>query len=127
MAEENWAEVDRYLADALLEHDTALKAALAASEAAGIPAIQVSPLQGKLLMLLAEMLAARRILEIGTLAGYSTIWLARGLAKDGRIITLEADPRHARLAKSNFERAGLEKTIDLRLGKALATLPEVAE
>lgn len=126
MAEEKWAEVDRYLATALLEHDTALEDALAASEAAGIPAIQVSPLQGKLLMLLAQMLEARRILEIGTLAGYSTIWLARGLAKDGRIITLEADPRHAGLARSNFERAGLEKTIALRLGKALATLPEVA-
>jgi predicted O-methyltransferase YrrM len=126
MAEEKWTEVDRYLAHALLQPDKDLEGALEASSAAGIPAIQVSPLQGKLLMLLAQMLQSRRILEIGTLAGYSTIWLARGLAKDGRIVTLEADPDHARLARSNFARAGLEATIDLRVGKALVTLPKLA-
>jgi predicted O-methyltransferase YrrM len=126
MTEEIWTEVDRYIANALLGSDAALEQALNASSAAGLPAIQVSPAQGKLLMLLAQMVGARRILEIGTLAGYSTIWLARGLAAGGRIITLEADERHAEIARRNFLTAALTDRIELRVGKALKTLPRVA-
>jgi predicted O-methyltransferase YrrM len=126
MTEEIWAEVDRYLANALLGPDEALEQALRASSAADLPAIQVSPAQGKLLMLLAQILSAERILEIGTLAGYSTIWLARGLARGGRIITLEADERHAEIARGNFIKAALTDRIELRVGKALKTLPRLA-
>lgn len=103
-----------------------LDEALRASAAAGLPAIQVSPLQGKLLWLLARSLRARAILEIGTLGGYSTIWLARALPDGGRLITLEADPRHAQVARANIERAGLADVVDLRLGQALETLPRLA-
>jgi len=105
--------------------DSALKEALRASADAGMPAIAVSPAQGKLLMLLAQTLGARRILEIGTLGGYSTIWLARGLTEGGRLISLEADPKHAEVARSNIARAGLSDVVEVRLGKALETLPTV--
>ena len=121
-----WTEVDRYLADALLPDDPILEEALKSSEAADIPAIQVSALQGKLLMLLVQLQNARRILEIGTLAGYSTIWLARGMPEGGRIVTLEADMHHAKVAQANIARAGVADRVDLRLGRALKTLPMLA-
>ncbi|HEY7747424.1 MAG TPA: O-methyltransferase [Aestuariivirgaceae bacterium] len=125
MPEETWTEIDQYLTRTLVRPEDALEHALQASEAAGLPAIHVSPGQGKLLMLLARIQDAQRVLEIGTLAGYSTIWLARGLGKHGRIITLEADPKHAKIARDNFAKAGLTDIIDLRLGKALHTLPQL--
>lgn len=105
--DELWTAVDFYIADHLVGDDAALTAALEASEAAGLPPINVAPNQGKLLMLLAQMIGARRMLEIGTLAGYSTIWLARGLTPGGRLITLELDPRCAEVARTNLARAGL--------------------
>jgi predicted O-methyltransferase YrrM len=121
-----WTEVDRYITDLLVPADPVLDAALKASTAAGLPEIQVSPNQGKLLHLIARLQSARAILELGTLGGYSTIWLARALPKDGRLITLEADPKHAEVAKANFARAGLDNIIELRLGLALDTLPKLA-
>ncbi|MEX2108621.1 MAG: O-methyltransferase [Solirubrobacterales bacterium] len=111
----------------LAQHDEVLEAALAESERAGLPAIQVSPPQGKLLQLLAQTLGARTVLEFGTLGGYSTIWLGRGLPEDGRLITLEADPAYAEVARSNIERAGLSGIVDLRVGSALDVLPALAE
>ena len=127
MSQEQWTAVDHYFTDLLLPSDTALDAALAASEAAGLPAISVSPPMGKLLHLLARVQGARHILEIGTLGGYSTIWLARALPAGGRLVTLESDPKHADVARANFARAGLAEVIELRLGPALATLPQLAE
>jgi predicted O-methyltransferase YrrM len=103
-----------------------LEAALAASAAAGLPAINVSPVQGKLLHLLARAIGARNVLEIGTLGGYSTIWLARALPDGGRLISLEADARHAEVARANIARAGLQAEVEVRLGMALDTLPELA-
>jgi predicted O-methyltransferase YrrM len=123
MSQELWTAVDRYITDLLVPPDAALDAALRASAEAGMPAIAVSPNQGKLLMMLAQMLGARKILEIGTLGGYSTIWLARGLGRGGRLITLEADPKHADVARSNIARAGLSAVVEVRLGRALDTLP----
>jgi predicted O-methyltransferase YrrM len=123
MNQELWTAVDRYVTDLLVPSDTALEAALQASADAGLPAIAVSPNQGKLLMIMAQMIGARRILEIGTLGGYSTIWLARGLAPGGRLITLEADPKHAGVARANIARAGLGDVVEVRVGKALDTLP----
>jgi predicted O-methyltransferase YrrM len=123
--ESTWASVDEYLSGVVLKSDPALDEALRASEAAGLPAIQVSPLQGKLLHLLALTVGARSILEIGTLGGYSTIWLARALAPGGRLITLEIDAKHAEVARANVARAGLERLVDVRLGPALETLPRL--
>ena len=123
MTMELWTAVDRYITDLLVPADTALDAALQASADAGMPAIAVSPNQGKLLMFMAQMMGARRILEIGTLGGYSTIWLARGLADGGRLITLEADPKHADVARKNIARAGLADSVEVRLGRAIDTLP----
>jgi predicted O-methyltransferase YrrM len=123
--EDQWTAVDRYIAEMLVAPDPALDAALKTSSAAGLPAINVSPNQGKLLQIFARLLGARMILEIGTLGGYSTIWMARALPPGGRLVTLEADPRHAELARANITRAGLEGIVDLRLGKALHTLPVV--
>jgi len=127
MSQEQWAAVDTYINSLVIAPDPALEAALAASVAAGLPPINVTPAQGKLLHLLARVQGARRILEIGTLAGYSTIWLARALPAGGRVITLESNPAHADLARANFARAGLDDRIDVRLGKALETLPRLAE
>jgi predicted O-methyltransferase YrrM len=110
----------------LAPHDEALEAALGAGEAEGLPQIQVSPPQGKLLHVLARTLGATSILEFGTLAGYSTIWLGRALAEGGRLITLEADPRYAEVAAENIARAGLGGAVDLRVGPALDTLPALA-
>jgi predicted O-methyltransferase YrrM len=124
--QEQWTAVDRYLTEALVPADPALDAALDASAAAGLPAINVAPNQGKLLMLLALIRGARSILEIGTLGGYSTIWLARALPADGHLITLESDPKHADVAHANIARAGLAAVVELRLGRALDTLPQLA-
>jgi len=126
MTEERWTEVDRYLGDLLASDDPALEAALAASAAAGLPAINVSPVQGKLLHLLARATGARNVLEIGTLGGYSTIWLARALPEGGRLISLEADARHAEVARANIAGAGLQAIVEVRLGMALDTLPGLA-
>jgi predicted O-methyltransferase YrrM len=120
-----WEEVDRYIGDTLVRPDEALQAALDASDAAGLPAISVSPAHGKLLWLLARMLDAKRILEIGTLGGYSAIWLARALAPGGRLVTLEAVEKHAAVARKNLERAALAQAVEVRVGPALATLPQL--
>jgi predicted O-methyltransferase YrrM len=126
MARKDWAPVDRYFADLLIAPDPALAAALDRSAAAGLPPINVSPNQGKLLHLLARAIGAQKILEIGTLGGYSTIWLARALPPAGRLITLEADSRHADVARGNIARAGLAGMVDVRLGLALETLSQLA-
>lgn len=126
MTQERWTAVDRYLADLLLSPDPVLEAALRAGADAGLPPHEVSPTVGKLLQLLAQSLGARTMLEIGTLGGYSTIWLARALPADGRLITLEAVPEHAAVARTNIARAGLDSLVELRLGRALETLPQLA-
>ena len=123
MEQERWTAVDAYVSDLLAPHDGALEAALAASEAAGLPAIQVSPPQGKLLHLIAKSIGAGRVLEFGTLGAYSTIWLGRALPEDGRLITIEADPGYAAVARESIARAGLAGVVDLREGKALDLLP----
>src|SRR5712692_5620882 len=125
MNQRQWTRVDRYINDLLAPEDPALNAALKASKAAGLPQISVTPNQGKLLHILARAVKARRILEIGTLGGYSTIWLARALPKNGRLITLEADPKHVRVARLNIQRAGLSKLVEIRLGNAQETLPQL--
>ncbi len=124
--QETWTAVDRYIGGLLVAPDAALDAALAASEAAGLPPINVAPNQGKLLYLIARLIRARAVLEVGTLGGYSTLWLAKALPADGRIVTLEYDPKHADVARENFRRAGFAATIDLRVGRALDTLPQIA-
>jgi predicted O-methyltransferase YrrM len=126
MTQEQWTAVDRYLSDLLAPSDEALEAALRASAEAGLPSINVSPNQGKLLQVLARAQGARNILEIGTLGGYSTIWLARALPADGRLITLEAVPKHAEVARANLAGAGLADIVEVRVGPALDTLPELA-
>jgi predicted O-methyltransferase YrrM len=118
----NWAAIDAYIAESLLDADPGLDAALATSKAAGMPPIHVDPLQGKLLMMLAASLDARNILEVGTLGGYSTIWLARGLADGGRVITLEINPDFAEVARENYANTGLADRIEVRVGPALDTL-----
>jgi predicted O-methyltransferase YrrM len=120
---EIWDKVDRYFEEKLVQSDEALEAALAASDKAGLPAISVSPSHGKLLWILAKLVNARRILEIGTLGGYSAIWMARALPSDGRLVTLEAMDKHAKVARANIARAGLEKKVEIRVGQALETLP----
>jgi predicted O-methyltransferase YrrM len=123
--DERWAAVDEYLAERLAPGEAALTAALEANAAAGLVAADVSPTQGRLLELMARLCGARSILEIGTLGGYSTIWLARALPPDGRLVTLEADPHHARVARSNLSRAGLSEVVEIVEGPALETLPGV--
>src|SRR5262245_12279085 len=125
MTQDLWTSVDRYVGDLLVGHDPALEAALEESAKAGLPAIHVAPNQGKMLMLFARMMGAKRILEIGTLGGYSTIWLARGLAPGGKVITLEADPKHAAVARTNLDRAGVGDKVEIVVGKALDTLHAV--
>jgi predicted O-methyltransferase YrrM len=120
-----WTAVDSYFGDLLIARDEKLDAALAANRKAGLPAIDVSRLQGKFLELLVRISGARRILEIGTLGGYSTIWLARGLPEGGRIVTLEFDPHHAEVARANLEHAGVLDRVDLRVGRAIDTLPKL--
>jgi len=125
MSQTGWAAVDDYLVEALLEADPVLDAALADSDAAGLPQIAVAPNQGKLLMLLAQTCGARRILEIGTLGGYSAIWLARALPADGRLVSLEYDPRHAEVARKNLARAGFAGRAEVRVGRGVDLLPQV--
>jgi predicted O-methyltransferase YrrM len=122
LREGTWADVDRYFGEVLLEPDAALSAALAESAAAGLPTISVSPTQGKMLSVLARAVGARRILEIGTLGGYSGLWLARALPADGVLVTLEAEAAHAEVARRNFARARLACRVDVRVGPALDLL-----
>ena len=124
---ENWRRVDDYLAETLLDDDPALTDATADALAAGLPAIEVTPLAGKLLHLLARMTGARRVLEVGTLGGYSTIWLARGIPRDGRVVTLELEQKHADVARANLERAGVSEQVDIIVGRAADTLRRIAE
>lgn len=126
MTQTLWTSVDDYIVETLSPSDAALDQALADSKAAGLPAINVAPNQGKLLQLLAQTIGARRILEIGTLGGYSTIWLARALPADGRLVSLEFSPKHAEVARANLARAGLEDRTEVRVGPALDSLPGVA-
>ena len=126
MTQDQWTAVDSYITNHLVPSDPSLDAALASSAAAGLPAIHVAPNQGKLLHVLARSINARRILEVGTLGGYSTIWLARALAPGGKLITLEYEPKHAAIARANIERAGLAHLVEIRLGKAIDTLPQIA-
>jgi predicted O-methyltransferase YrrM len=125
MSAQKWSEVDAYFADRLSLSDPTLDAVLAENARAGLPSIDVSPAQGRFLNLIARMIGSRRILEIGTLGGYSSIWFARALPKDGQLVTLEANTRHAEVARDNFRRAGLAERIDLRVGPALETLPRL--
>jgi predicted O-methyltransferase YrrM len=122
-----WTAVDGYVTELLVRPDSALDAAMEASVEAGLPAIAVTPPQGKLLQILARGQGARNVLEIGTLGGFSTIWLARGLADGGRITTLEIDPRHAEIATANIARAGFADVVQVRLGPAIDTLARIAE
>jgi predicted O-methyltransferase YrrM len=122
-----WSAVDAYLNEQVVGEDAVLTAATESTERAGLPQISVTPTHGKLLFLLARAIGARKILELGTLAGYSTIWLGRAVAAKGRVITLEIDAKHAAVARENFARAGLQSTIELRLGAALEILPHLAD
>jgi predicted O-methyltransferase YrrM len=126
MTQQLWTSVDDYITNLFVPFDPVMKEALAASEAAGLPSISVAPNEGKLLMLLAQICGARRILEIGTLGGYSTIWLARGMASGGNLITLEASAKHAEIARLNIARAGLAEVVEVLVGPALDTLPQLA-
>jgi len=126
MSKETWAAVEHFYSGLFAPDDRALEHALQSSETAGLPRIQVSALQGKLLHMLARVVSARNILEIGTLGGYSAIWMARALPEDGCLVTLEANEKNAGVASDNFARAGLTGKIELRLGKALETLPQIA-
>lgn len=123
MTQRVWTEVDDYISGLLIGADPVLDGALEASDKAGLPQIAVAPNQGKLLHLIARIHGARKILEIGTLAGYSTIWLARALPADGTLITLEYDPRHAEVATANIAAAGLADRVEVKVGAALDTLP----
>lgn len=125
MGEDRWAAVDEYIDDLFIGADAALEGALAASAAAGLPHIQVSASQGKLLEILARARGASAILEIGTLGGFSAIWMARALPSGGRLITLEIDPKHAEVARANLEAAGVADKVDVRLGPALDSLAAI--
>lgn len=126
MSQELWTAVDKYFAEKLLQADPVLEEAQKASEAAGLPPIAVTPHQGKLLHLLTRMMGARSILEIGTLGGYSTIWMARALPANGKIVTLEYSEKHARVARSNLARAGVAEKVEVIVGPALESLPKLA-
>ena len=127
MSQDRWTAVDSYINDLLVRPDAALEAALEGSEAAGLPAIQVAANQGKLLHLLVRLQGARTILEVGTLGGYSTIWLARALPADGRLVTLELDPTHAEVASANIARAGLVARVEVRVGPASESLSRLTQ
>jgi predicted O-methyltransferase YrrM len=124
--ERTWEAVENYFNELLIPPDPVLDATIEAIDAAGLPSVSVTPNEGKLLSLLARMQNARNILEVGTLGGYSTIWLARALAAGGKLITLEFSPKHAAIARENIARAGLAEIVELRLGKALESLPLIA-
>jgi predicted O-methyltransferase YrrM len=126
MTQETWTSVDNYINSLFVPSDDALDAALKASSEAGLPNIQVAPNQGKLISILAQTIGAKKILEVGTLGGYSTIWLARALPADGKLISLEIDPKHAEVARANVARAGLADKVEIRLGRAIDLLPTVA-
>lgn len=126
MSEARWSEVDAYVAGMFVPDEAMFSHALTSSEAAGLPAIQVSPTQGRWLELLARSLRAQRVLEVGTLGGYSTLWLARGVGDSGRVVTLELDAKHARVARENFARAGLSARIELREGPASESMAALA-
>ena len=126
MTQEIWTATDEYINRFFVPSDAALDAALASSASAGLPNIQVSPAQGKMLHILARLVGARNILELGALGGYSGIWMARALPPGGKLLTLEASEKHAEVAKANYARTGLSDVIELRLGKALDLLPQVA-
>jgi predicted O-methyltransferase YrrM len=121
-----WSDVDAYFGSHLLPADKVLAEALEASRAGGLPEINVAPNQGMLLHILAKAVGAKRILEVGTLGGYSSIWMARALPKDGRLVTLEVEPKHAEVARANFRKAGLADVIELRLGRGIDLLPKLA-
>jgi predicted O-methyltransferase YrrM len=121
-----WASVDRYFGDLLAPSDEKLEAAVKTNRKAHLPAIDVSPLQGKFLQVLIQMTRAKRVLEIGTLGGYSTIWMARALPRGGRIVSLEFSPRHAEVARANLRNAGVDEIVDIIIGPALSTLPKLA-
>ncbi|WDG17050.1 O-methyltransferase [Microbacterium sp. Clip185] len=122
---DGWRSVDAYLTETLVEKDSALEHARAAQDAAGLPAIEVVPLTGKLLHLLARMIGARRVLEIGTLGGYSTIWLARAVGEEGRVTTIEAEPRNAAVARRSIDDAGVGARVEIRQGRAAEVLPQL--
>lgn len=126
MGEQRWRDVDKYFGDSLGADDAALEGALAASDAAGLPKIAVSAMHGKLLHLLAQSIGARRILEVGTLGGYSAIWLARAVGEGGKVVTLEIDPKHAEVARGSIAKAGLSDRVDIHVGAAIETLPKLA-
>lgn len=125
MGKEEWTKVDEYYSSLFMPQDAVLEQALADSAAAGLPGINVAPNQGKLLFLMAKAAGARKILEIGTLGGYSTIWLARSLPPDGHLITLELNPKHAEVARNNIARAGLKGVVEVRQGPALSSLEQL--
>ena len=125
MSDPAWEAVDAYIGDLLVNEDDELRAVHEANATAGLPAIDVAPNQGKLLHLLARLASARTVLEIGTLGGYSTIWLARAVGPQGRVVTLELAPHHAEIARANLERAGVGDRVEVRVGKAIDTLPTV--
>ena len=126
MTQQLWTSIDDYITQLFVPFDPIMQETLAASEAAGLPSISVAPNEGKLLMLFAQLCGARNILEIGTLGGYSTIWLARGMATGGSLITLEANPKHAEVARLNIARAGFTDRVEVRVGPARDTLPHLA-
>ena len=126
MSQEKWTAVDQYITDVLIPADVVLEEVVRANLLAGLPSISVSPPQGKLLHLLVKILNARNVLEIGTLGGYSAIWLARALPSGGRLVTLESNPKHVEVARSNISSAGLKDVVDVRLGQALELLPKLA-
>src|ERR1017187_10899203 len=125
MEQKEWSAVDGYITERLVGPDPGLDPARKANAAAGLPSIDVAPSQGKLLHVLALTKGARRILEIGTLGGYSTIWLARALPAGGRLVTLEVEPKHAEVAQANLDRAGLSGVVEVRLGPAAGTLAQL--
>lgn len=116
-----WEKVDQYIEEKLIPHDSVLESVLAENRKAGLPAIDVSPTQGKLLHVLAKMHGSKRILEIGTLGGYSTIWMARALPPEGKLITIEREERHAEVAKANIKRASLQELVEVRVGGRIGT------
>jgi predicted O-methyltransferase YrrM len=126
MTQQLWTSVDDYITKLFVRSDPIMQETLAASETAGLPSISVAPNEGKLLMLLAQLCGARNILEIGTLGGYSTIWLARGMVSEGSLITLEANPKHAEVARLNIARAGFTDRVEVRVGPARDTLSQLA-
>jgi predicted O-methyltransferase YrrM len=126
LAPQLWRRVDTYLTDTLVGHDPGLEQAVADQNAAGLPPIEVAPVNGKLLHLIARMSGAKRVLEIGTLGAYSTIWLARAIPADGRVVTIEAEPRIAEIARANLERAAVSEKVEIRLGRGADVLPTLA-